>query len=180
MATIYLIRVPATADNSSNNSNSCLFEWMFYTTVFCLSTLAWVDYCRWASYTLDPERRQIVDEIVQRASAYPDPLGLVWMLFAYMWCHCKFIGLPSFMKTHTFTGNPTPEERSQKARLAVLAEYWSGIIMLALILQLQVSLWWVRDALVADEMHGADDEGLAKFGPHTQLLVRRALSVFVS
>ncbi|KAI1643153.1 uncharacterized protein F4817DRAFT_268505 [Daldinia loculata] len=177
MATIYLVHVPVSTDNNTNN---ILFEWMFYTTVFCLSTLAWVDYCRWASYPLVPQRRQVVDEIVEMAPPCPDSLGLVWMLCAYMWCHCKFIGLPSIMTTHTFRGNPTPLEHVPKRLPVIVAEYWSGITMLALILQLQVYLWWVRVALVAEEAHGTHDKGFATLGPYTQLLVRRALSVFVS
>ncbi|KAI2784619.1 hypothetical protein F4815DRAFT_453630 [Daldinia loculata] len=84
------------------------------------------------------------------------------------------------MTTHTFRSNPTPPKHVPKRLPVIVAEYWSGITMLALILQLQVYLWWVRVALVAEEAHGTHDKGFATLGPYTQLLVRRALSVFVS
>ncbi|OTB13648.1 hypothetical protein K445DRAFT_319865 [Daldinia sp. EC12] len=51
--------------------------------------------------------------------------------------------------------------------------------MLILILQLQIFLWWTRAALIAEESGNADDKAFGTLHPHIQLLVRRALSLFV-
>ncbi|KAK6954765.1 hypothetical protein Daesc_004734 [Daldinia eschscholtzii] len=174
METFYFVPVPVVGTDANP-----LFQSMFHTSVFCLSILAWVDYFQWSSYPLDPERRQIIDEIVAMAPTPPTFHGFVWVLFAYVWCHCRFIRLPSFMKTHTFTRTPPRSKFLPNELLVVQAEYWAGIIMLILILQLQIFLWWTRAALITEELGNADDKAFGTLHPQIQLLVRRALSLFV-
>ncbi|KAI1801647.1 hypothetical protein F4811DRAFT_555642 [Daldinia bambusicola] len=176
MESIHFVPVPILVVDTRPNP---LFQWMFHTSVFCLSILAWIDYCRWSSCPLDPERRQIIDEIVSMGPSPPNPHGLVWILFAYLWFHCRFISLPSFMKTHTFTADPIYTKLPPNQFFIFQAEYWARITMLALILQLQVFLWWTRVVLIAEETGNVDDKGFGCFYPPAQLLVRRALSLFV-